>query len=88
MTRRQRQIERLGGIPDTSPSPDTEIGVLEPTEDNEIDEKIEVVATFKWSDGRISDQTLEAYGVESDEDLEVTDEIRYAATDQLDRYEF
>lgn len=85
MTRRQRRIERLGGIPDTSPEQPKERGVLEPEDHGCIDKVVEVTATFYYDHkNRINDQRLE---VETP-GVELTDDIRRAASREMDHYEF
>jgi hypothetical protein len=89
-SRRERQIERLGGIPDVGPDPEeTAVAVLQPENHAEIDEPVEVEASIRYdSEGRVE------YGSQELEILtpgvELTDEIRRAASrcDRLGIYEY
>jgi len=84
MTRRQRQLERLGGYPDTSPPNPKEYALLREEDYEFLEQDVDLTAEFHYSDGRLYDQelTVETPGVE------LTDQIRHAATSEMDQYEF
>lgn len=87
MTRRQREIERLGGIPYTSPDRPEETGVLRPENHAEIHEPTEVTATFGYDrDGRLDEQELTVHTP----GVELTDGVRRAASrsDKILTFEF
>jgi len=84
MNRRERQLERLGGYPDTSPSNPKEYALLRAEDYDFLDQDVDWTAEFYYSDGHISDQelTVETPGVA------LTDKIRRAASVEMDQYEF